>query len=244
VAAQAPYVSGQPADIAKTVHSSVMIGFAHVGKMVLPVIFVAAAGVSAFQRGRQKDLLVDGADAIDQMNWRDFERLVAEAFRLQGYQVLETGGGGADGGVDMVLSKPKQNGREKVLVQCKHWRAQRVGVDVVRELYGVMAARGAAGGIVVTSGRFTDEAHTFAEGRNVSLINGAELQKMIRRAQAALGKNASPEAAATPKPAPTPRCPSCDKPMVERVAKRGPNPGERFWGCSDYPACKGTKRIA
>ena len=29
--------------------------------------------------------------------------LVGEGFRLQGYQVVETGGGGADGGVDLVL---------------------------------------------------------------------------------------------------------------------------------------------
>jgi restriction system protein len=42
-----------------------------------------------------------------------------------------------------------------------------VGVDVVRELYGVMATKGAAGGFVVTSGRFTDDANGFATGRNV-----------------------------------------------------------------------------
>jgi restriction system protein len=44
------------------------------------------------------------------------------------------------------------------LVQCKQWKAFKVGVQVVRELYGLMAAHGAAGGFVVTSGRFTDEA--------------------------------------------------------------------------------------
>ena len=53
-------------------------------------------------------------------------------------------------------------GGEKFLVQCKQWRAFKVGVEVVRELYGVMAAKGAAGGFVVTSGRFTDEAAAFA----------------------------------------------------------------------------------
>ena len=49
------------------------------------------------------------------MIWREFEMLVGEAFRLQGYQVVETGGGGADGGVDLVLRKD----RETFLVQCK-----------------------------------------------------------------------------------------------------------------------------
>ena len=50
-------------------------------------------------------------------------------------------------------------------------RAFKVGVDVVRELYGVMAARGATGGFVVTSGRFTEEANRFASGRNVTLVD-------------------------------------------------------------------------
>jgi restriction system protein len=47
---------------------------------------------------------------------------------------VETGGGGPDGGVDLVLRKPGGNGSEKFLVQCKQWRALKVGVDVVREL--------------------------------------------------------------------------------------------------------------
>ncbi len=42
--------------------------------------------------------------------------------------------------------------------------ALKVGVDVVRELYGVMAAKGATGGFVVTSGRFTEDAKAFAQG--------------------------------------------------------------------------------
>ena len=65
-----------------------------------------------------------------------------------------------DGGIDLVLSK----GSEKFLVQCKQWKAFKVGVTVVRELYGVMAAKGAAGGFVVSSGRFTDDATAFASG--------------------------------------------------------------------------------
>ena len=50
------------------------------------------------------------------MSWRDFERLDGEAFRMRGYSVTETGGGGADGGVDLQLAR----GSETFLVQCKH----------------------------------------------------------------------------------------------------------------------------
>ncbi len=40
-----------------------------------------------------------------------------------------------------------------------------------------------------------------------------------------------------------PTCPVCTKPMVQRVAKRGSKSGNAFWGCSDFPSCRGTKQI-
>ena len=39
----------------------------------------------------------------------------------------------------------------------------------------------------------------------------------------------------------TPTCPNCGKPMRLRTARQGKNAGTRFWGCSDYPNCKGTR---
>jgi restriction system protein len=185
------------------------------------------------------------ADVLDGMSWQEFERLVGEAFRLQGYAVTETGGGGADGGVDLVLTK----GGEKFLVQCKQWRAFRVGVDVVRELFGVMAARGATGGFVVTSGRFTDEAASFASGRNVRLVDGPKLRGLIQQAAAARARDGSAaprQQASAPLPqAPaSPACPICSSPMVRRVARRGANANSEFWGCTTYPKCRGTRPIA
>jgi restriction system protein len=180
--------------------------------------------------------------------------LVGEGFRLQGYRVLENDGPGPDGGIDLVLRKDG----EKYLVQCKQWRAFKVSVTVIRELYGVMAASGAAGGFVVTSGRFTTEAQEFAAGRNVRLIDGPRLREMLRQAKAS-GAPASasaavphaepkPQAATSPaasKPAaapPTqaPACPTCSQPMLRRTARKGANAGKDFWGCSGYPRCRGT----
>ncbi len=40
----------------------------------------------------------------------------------------------------------------------------------------------------------------------------------------------------------TPSCPKCNKPMRLRTAKQGSNAGSQFWGCSDYPNCKGTRK--
>lgn len=36
----------------------------------------------------------------------------------------------------------------------------------------------------------------------------------------------------------TPDCPECGEPMKERTNR---TTGEVFWGCSDYPRCKGTR---
>jgi DNA-binding helix-hairpin-helix protein with protein kinase domain len=41
----------------------------------------------------------------------------------------------------------------------------------------------------------------------------------------------------------TPNCPNCGKLMIMRTAKRGHRRGRQFWGCSNYPRCKGTKPV-
>jgi four helix bundle suffix protein len=40
-----------------------------------------------------------------------------------------------------------------------------------------------------------------------------------------------------------PNCPRCGKPMALRTARQGPRAGSQFWGCSGYPACKGTRAL-
>lgn len=87
-------------------------------------------------------------------------------FRRKGFTVEERGGSGPDGGIDLVLHA----GNDKYLVQCKQWKAERVGVATVRELFGVMTAERAVGGFVVTSGQFTSDAEQFAEGRSIELV--------------------------------------------------------------------------
>ena len=253
IASQTVAAPAQPGQIGTMVTQSIWKSFATVGQYLVPFICLLGAGTSAWRRRERNNLVKDvagsaAADVLDGMSWREFEMLVGESFRLQGYQVVETGGGGADGGVDLVLTKPVKNGSEKFLVQCKQWRAYKVGVDVVRELYGVMAAKGATGGFVVTSGRFTDEAINFASGRNVTLVNGQKLHGLLRQARRVEGHPAAETPAA---PVTLPRvpstnpvaCPRCAKPMIRRTAKSGINIGNDFWGCTGYPTCRGTRPI-
>lgn len=34
------------------------------------------------------------------------------------------------------------------------------------------------------------------------------------------------------------KCPTCDGPMTSR---KNSATGQRFWGCNDYPRCRGTR---
>lgn len=215
---------------------------AMVAQWIVPILLLVGSLV-AFLKQRKRARLhgetaaAGTADALNQMSWQDFERLAGEYFRKRGFSVAESGGGGADGGVDLLLKR----GTDQYLVQCKQWKALRVGVEPVRELYGVIAARRAAGGFVVTSGSFTQEARRFAEGREIELIDGGSLAAEIREQ---VGK--ARRADATPPPAvrasaTDPRCPACGSEMVLRRAKTGSLAGRSFWGCSRFPACRGTR---
>ena len=118
---------------------------------LVPAAFVCGAVASVLGRTKRRKLMEDVATAtkpgktLDGITWQQFEQLVGEAFRRQGFTVTETGGNGPDGGIDLILRKDS----EKHLVQCKQWRSLKVGVAVIREFFGVMAAEGAAGGFPV-----------------------------------------------------------------------------------------------
>lgn len=270
VTASTPMQTGQ---MGAFVQQALIAGFAGIGRWLVPLLCLLGAGVS-FMRRRKRRMLVgtvtdsSAASVLDGMSWREFELLVGESFRQQGWRVMEQGGAQADGGVDLVLRKDG----ETFVVQCKQWKAFKVGVGVVRDLYGVMAARGAAGGFVVTSGTFTAEAKNFAAGRNVTLMDGPALFALIQGAKAKTAKatvapvtstsmptttpmrprksvpsSVSPMGAAPPVNAVTnsestaPACPTCEATMVRRMARTGARAGSSFWGCSRFPACRGTR---
>lgn len=40
-----------------------------------------------------------------------------------------------------------------------------------------------------------------------------------------------------------PVCPRCQSVMQRRTARKGPNAGQPFWGCSQYPKCDGVRSV-
>jgi restriction system protein len=238
-----------PINLSTVIIAQLVRTAASTAQYLVPMLLVVGACVSIVKRWQRRTLLDSVAEggatsSVQNLTWQKFEQLTGEAFRRRGFTVTENASLGADGGIDLRLQK----GGEKYLVQCKQWRALKVGVGVVRELYGVMAAEGAAGGFVVTSGRFTKEARDFAQGRNVELIDGTVLQQWIQMVgevshvtpadiQSDHGENAGQQMGRAVS------CPRCQATMVHRTAKRGPNAGNSFWGCSQYPTCRGTLKL-
>lgn len=191
-------------DLANSVGKPLFIGISTVLQYVLPVAFFVGSVVSVFARRKRTELYTSAArrdGALSEMTWQEFELLVGEYFRRRGFKVTETGGGGPDGGVDLIAA----TGTDRYVVQCKRWRAQQVGVQTVRELYGVMTAMGVAGAFVVTSGTFTKEAGRFAEGREIELLSADYLLTEIRKDRAA-ETSALPCQKRTPLHAPSATC--------------------------------------
>ena len=71
---------------------------------LLLLALAVASAFAAFYRRRLLDRQ-QNLESLRQTTWQDFERLVGEVYRRQGYRVVETGGGGADGGIDLKLVK-------------------------------------------------------------------------------------------------------------------------------------------
>lgn len=218
---------------------NIFITLATVGQYLLPLVLLLVAGVSAYGRYTRRALhqrVASSPDrrALSNVSWQQFEALVSDAFRRRGYSVRTTGSGMPDGAADLTLKKDGLT----YLVQCKQWRASRVGVTTPRELYDVIASRSAAGGFVLTSGIFTDEARAFVRGKNIELMDGKALLELIGKVRAPVKFFRDPLSINTTG---APFCPECQSRMVMRKAKHGPNVGKDYWRCARHPDCRGTR---
>ena len=107
----------------------------------------------------------------------EFQDMVAALFRAMGYYTPFIAPKGKDGGVDVIAyGDPLGATRPILKVQVKHFSTSNpVAVDVIRSIVAV--ANGDVP-IVVTSGRFTEDAKNEARRNNVRLIDGAEFTSL------------------------------------------------------------------
>ena len=108
-----------------------------------------------------------------------FEKLVADLFRAMGMQAVTTQRSN-DGGVDVEAVDPAPIRGGKIVVQVKRYR-NTVPPTAVRDLYGTVQDAGANKGVLVTTSGFGPGSHTFANGKPLELVSGAELVDLLHR---------------------------------------------------------------
>lgn len=94
---------------------------------------------------------------------RKFEELIAEIFIRKGYNV-ELTPATRDGGKDIFVAKKNDLGSFLYIVECKKYKpTHKVGVNVLRDLYGVLSKERATYGIAVTTSYFSKPAKDFQQ---------------------------------------------------------------------------------
>ena len=166
---------------------------------------------------------------LQEMNPLDFETLACDLHSRIGYEVETTSYSG-DNGVDGFLRK---NG-ELTILQAKRVQGS-VGEPILRDLYGTMHSFDAKYGVVVTTGKVSEQARKWAANKPMRIIELEELSSLIRQY--------FPEDDVVPETFTVPEdrldiCPACHRPLRKIKGRHG-----RFLGCSGYPACTYTRSL-
>lgn len=113
---------------------------------------------------------------VYQLTPREFEEVVEEVFKRQGFQthlIPQT----RDGGKDIIATKSILGRLVMFSIECKRYNEMnKIGVDIVRALYGVQTAEMANKAIIVMSSYFTQR---FAEQQK-TLIDLFDIDDLIR----------------------------------------------------------------
>ena len=114
--------------------------------------------------------LVEWTTDLRLLDASEFEWLVGEVFRREGWAVRETGRqDGPDGNIDLRLTR---DGATKI-VQCKRWTAKPVGVDQIRMFLGTLMREKlpAGAGLFVTLSSFTEQARLEARQAELAIVD-------------------------------------------------------------------------
>lgn len=138
---------------------------------------------SRFIKGYNVMHTIDNSMNLAAMDWQDFENLIrelfAEEFNINGGEVKITQAS-RDGGVDAVAFDPSPIRGGKIVIQAKRY-TNVVGVSAVRDLYGTVLNEGAMKGILITTSNYGNDAYKFAQGKPLTLLNGANLLSMLEK---------------------------------------------------------------
>ena len=187
-----------------------------VGTSLAGLVLVAWLAVRV-EAGHRRHL-VEWTTNLRHLDSTEFEWLVGEVFRREGWKVRETGRqDGPDGNIDLELSR----NRQRLIVQCKRWTSWSVGVEDIRGFAGTLLREGLAGraGIFVTLSDYTPQARAEAKKTGVTLLDGRELFARVENVR-------------RPEP-----CPECQKPMMLSRSAHG------WWFRCVAEGCQGKRNL-
>lgn len=138
------------------------------------IALLAVAALFAFVVWRIRRQNGWSLEGLRELEWQNFQKLVAESMRRQGYRVIEQPPN-PEADINLVLAREGQ----RYLMQCKYWRAQFVGLEPLQSLSALVKAEGAAGAIALTTGHFTTDAKKYAEQAGIELIEGDGLHRLL-----------------------------------------------------------------
>ena len=127
-------------------------------------------------------VLAKNPNLIYQLGSRKFEELIAKLFSDRGYEVSLTKST-RDGGYDVFARVKDAFSSFVVLAECKKYSPEnKVGVEVVRGLYGVTEAHRANQGLIITSSFFTKDAkqEQLRIGERIALKDYNDLVEWIK----------------------------------------------------------------
>jgi len=202
-------------------------------------ILVLAPLVLARRLRRRASLKPDSSMmSLRRLSQNEFERVLAQSFRAQGYDVEERPRADPRDGLRFVLRKSDQ----RILVRSLHRTGAQVGLEAVRGLHEVMSSETATGGLIVTSEEVSSDARAWVAEKPIGLIEGRALLELINRGRGRRAGYADVSPRREPYLGPLLAelldCPVCGAPMVLRQTEAQ----AEFFGCS-VPRCLGTRPV-
>jgi len=172
-------------------------------------------------------------DSYDKMTGEEFEEFCADILRGNGYTNVEVTKASGDHGIDVLASKDGL----RYAIQCKRY-SKPVGNKAVQEAYSGKAIYKADVAVVMSNMDFTSQAIDDARKLGVELWDRNKIYSLQKRGNVVIEESIAPDNASEDLV-----CPKCGGNLVIRTAKRGANIGSKFYGCSNYPNCRYTKKL-
>jgi hypothetical protein len=113
--------------------------------------------------------------SVRELSWEGYSSLVADIFRHRGHHVFAGEGPDRDV-IDMEVS---QDGLGRLIVNCQLRGMRQISTAPLEEMVLVAERNGADGVLLITDGDFSAEAHTYAAGRSLILVDGEALLDLV-----------------------------------------------------------------